>query len=208
MPATNSPIRTPEERKQRAAELVAAGKLTREAIAKETGVTPRTIGTWKSETEFQRLVHEAKNAWRAKARDDGIADRDLRIRHANDEHKRLRGVILARAKDPQMQGAPGGKTGLLTVSYKMQSMGKDSPSEAVPEYAVDTGMLTQLRALREEVAVAKGESQPKPVEVSGTVTVNVLIDKINAGWARVAAAKAERDRSALVPNDPSANSNA
>jgi putative insertion element HTH domain-containing protein len=178
--------------RQKAAELVAAGKLTLDQIATETGVSRRTIAGWKNDKEFQAAVKQIKNAWRVKARGDGIADLDLRLRSRNDLHKRLLAVIAQRAKDPQFKDVPGGDTGLLTVTYKMQSQGEGKGSTAVPEYAIDTGLLDALTELKEHQAIEKGEWKAK-VEYSGSVDINVLMDRINAGRKRVADEKVARD---------------
>jgi len=182
---------TAQERKSKAAELIAAGKLTHEQIGKEVAVTRRTLSTWKAEAEFQALVAEFKNIWRERARTLGIADPDMRLRAANDEHKRLRAVITQRAK--LMKKIPGGgNTGLLTVTYKMKSLGEGLGTEAVPEFRVDVGLLERLRELRDEVAIAKGEHKPKPVDPD-EISLEESIETLLAGRKRAAEAAARRE---------------
>lgn len=174
------------ERRRKAVVLVADGKGSDE-IAKELGLCRRTITTWRGEKQFQADVHTHKNAWRGKARNEGIADKDTRLRYANDEHKRLRAVMLARAVDPQFAGVPGGETGLLTVTYKMQSMGEGKGSEAKPEFQLDAALLERTQALRDEVAIAKGEIKLKPKADTGAnvVNINILMAELDLGMKYV-----------------------
>jgi hypothetical protein len=180
-----------------AAALVAGGKHTIPQIAEQVGRTSRTIDAWKALDDFRAKVLELRNAWRGKANKEGISDLDWTLRHLKDRHHRLRAVIEARAKDPQMQLAPGGRTGLLTVTYKMRSKGEGEGSESVPEYAVDTGLLQAMSEIEVQVQTHLGTWQ-KDVDKAGDINVNIMIERINRGRARVAAAKVARDAQALV----------
>jgi len=183
---------TPSERKDRAIALETVNsKLAAGKLAKEIGVSRRTINTWRGDKAYQAAVRTARTELRAKVRSTGIADKDMRLRHANDEHKRLRAVILQRAK--LMKDVPGGgDTGMLCVTYKMQSLGEGQGSEAKPEYAVDTALLERTQALREEVATAKGELKQRPKHTEGAVSVTYaqFVTILNGARDRAAKAKA------------------
>lgn len=175
------------EKQQAAAPLVAAGKLTLEKIAVAVGVSRRTITTWKADERFQAAVREARGAWRKRARGQGAADPDWRLRNLNDRYKRLRAVIEDRARDPQMRKVRGGRTGLIAVTYKMQSLG-DGVSAPVPEYAVDTGMLAEMRAIEQQVAIEMDQwKQKAPQAGDTTIHINILMERLRAGIGRVAA---------------------
>jgi DNA-binding XRE family transcriptional regulator len=162
--------------KQKAAQLVAAGKLTQEQIAAEVGVCRRTVCDWKQDPEFLAAVKVARNAWRGKAQTQGLADRDFRLRSRNDRHRRLRALIEQRAKDPQFEGVAGGNTGLLTVTYKMQSQGEGLGSAKVPEYAVDTGLLAEMLELEEHSAIDSGQWKEKDQTTAAAhVAINTAI---------------------------------
>lgn len=180
------------EPKQNAAQLVAAGKLTIPQIAKKAGVSQRTVSVWKAEPEFQAEVRKLTNAWRAKVRGAGVADQDARLRDLNDRKNRLRAVIQARAKDPKMAKVPGGKTGLLCVNFKMQSLGEGRGSKAIPEYSVDTGLLQAYLDIEEHAAIEVGQWNPK--ERVTDVNVTVLMERLNAGRKRVAEEKEQLDK--------------
>lgn len=175
-----------------AAALVAKGKATNTAIAKAAGVSPRTICTWKKDKEFLAEVKRIRGLWRATVRSTGIADQDWRIRSMNDRYKRLRGVMLQRAAHPEMVGTPGGDTGLICVTYKMQSMGEGLGSSKVPEYRVDDGFLSACLELEKAIAVELGQVATK-IDISGTIGIGEITERLNAGRDRVAADKAAHD---------------
>lgn len=186
------------EPQQNAATLVAAGKLTIPQIAKKAGVSQRTISLWKNDKGFQEEVKRLKNAWRAQVRGKGAADQDYRLRNLNDRYKRLQAVIQARSKDKQMLKAPGGKTGLLCVTYKMQSLGEGRGSKAIPEYAVDTGLLTAMLAIEEHTAIEVGQWNPKAAKAGDQIVsiTQIMIERLHAGRQRVAEEKERRDAAA------------
>ena len=169
------------EQQKRAAYLVADNKLTALEIAKEVGVSVRTVFNWKGNEDFDTEVRKIANEWRIRARGKGVADQDYRLRDLNDRHKRLRAVIQARAKDPAMKDVPGGRTGLLTVTYRMLSRidtvgeGKHQRevkvSEPVPEYAIDTGLLAEMRMIEQHAAVEMGQWKSRSV-VENTRTID------------------------------------
>ena len=65
--------------RQRAAELVAAGDLSSEQIAKELGISDRSLRRWKQEPEFEARVKAVVLQWRTKIASTGIAVRENRI---------------------------------------------------------------------------------------------------------------------------------
>jgi hypothetical protein len=160
-------------------------------------MSERTIANWKKDHEFLEEVKRLRGLWRAKARGEGVADQDYRLRNQNDRYKRLRSVILQRAADPEMAGTPGGDTGLICVTYKMQSMGEGLGSSKVPEYRVDDGMLDAMLNIEKQVAVELGQVATK-VDVSGTIGIGVIRQRIHAGRDRVAAEKLRRDAAAAA----------
>lgn len=102
---------------------------------------------------------------RAEIRAEGIANRDARISAQQDRWDRMQRVILARAAD--MAAVPGGDTGLLVRQYKALGRGEDF--QVVEEYAVDTGLLSEMRQLEQHTAKEKGEWVDKtaPTDPSG-----------------------------------------
>jgi hypothetical protein len=171
------------ESKQNAATLVAAGNLTIPQIAKKAGVSQRTVSLWKKDKEFQSEIKRLRIAWRGEARTKGPANQDYRLRVLRDLNHRLQTAIRDRAKDKQMKGVPGGRTGLVTVTYKMQSLGEGRGSAKVPEYSIDNETPAQIAALLEQAAIEMGQWKVK-VESETNLTVNLsIIDRLHAGRA-------------------------
>lgn len=154
--------------------LIVEGKTHAECAA-ALGVHKRTIDNWKTLPEFRRAVREEQNAWRETAR--AAMDTDWRLRYLIDRHRRLTSIIDEREKDPAMENVPGGKSGLLTVKYKMLNRvdeGGNRISEPVPEFEVDTGTLAELRAIEHAIAVERHEWNPRStVETKKTTRVEI-----------------------------------
>lgn len=179
------------EKRALATQLLAETKLSIDEVAAKVGCSPRTLNYWKLDPEFQEALKLARNAWRARANQGGLADLDFTLRNLQDRHKRLRAIIEHRAKDPQLRQAPGGRTGLYTVTYKMRSMGEGLGSETVAEYSIDVAMLQEMREIEVQIQTHLGTWKQK-VEHTHTVDVTRLMGLINAGRERVAEEKARR----------------
>lgn len=168
----------------KAAALDAPGKLTAVEIAEQVGVSTRTVFNWRhSNAEYQAEVRRLQDEWRWRARNRGIADQDERLRDLNDRHRRLRAVIQQRARDPQMKDVPGGRTGLLTVKWKLitrMDNSVDPPvkvTEPLPEYEVDTGLLAEMRAIEVNTAIEMGQWKTK-TEHSETKTMDATPEAV------------------------------
>lgn len=93
-----------------------------------------------------------------------IASRDARVNALQDIWDKMHRVIEARATHESMQIAPGGDTGLLVRQLKKIGVGTDA--EVVEEFAVDTGLLKELRAHAEQAARELGQWEVNKGEVS------------------------------------------
>jgi len=136
---------------ERAARLVAEDQQKDEAIAASLRVRRSTLDRWKRRPEFQARVAEHVQAFREALRGQGIAERQNRVAALNDRWAALKQVIAARAADPTMKG-PGHETGLLVRTYKPTRTGR-----TIEEYAVDTGLLAELRAHEKQAAQELGQ---------------------------------------------------
>jgi len=182
--------------------MAATGRYTSEAIAKELNVSRRTVTTWKGDPEFREATRDARNAWRGKAQHEGIADQDDRLRHLQDLRTRLRAAILERAK-ANHERAFGAKTGLVCVTYKMQSLGEGQGSKAIAEYRIDTNSIDAYIALQEAAALEKGERRQK-LEHVGAIDVHVLMKRINAGRQRAVEESLKRELALAAGAQPGA----
>jgi hypothetical protein len=177
---TESPLTLKQEK---AAVLVATDGLTDEKIAVEVGVTKRTLERWKKDKDFAARVRELIHHAVDRLTEKGIAEKSNRIAALVDRQKRMRSVIDARAK--QHEGVPGGESGLLVKETRFVKVlevkrGKDGgwpdeddeiviPTKSVQPvdyYAVDTGLLKEMRETEKQAAQEIGDWTEK-FEFSG-----------------------------------------
>lgn len=167
--------------RERAAELLAHDKRSDGAIAAEVGITPRQLWRWKNDPAFAERVRERAEAITAELRAKGILERVNRLEILRDVAGRLQTVIEERATSPLMANVPGGTTGLLvakpslTKVYLVLGASEDGEGEDLQptretrltyEYAVDTGLLKELRDTAKQAAQELGEWSEKH-EVGG-----------------------------------------
>lgn len=149
------------KQREKAAKLAAEDALTNEQIADAVGITRHGLDLWKLQPEFQARVAEIVTAYADAIRDEGIANVKNRVAAQNDRWDRMKAVIEARAIE--LAAVPGGNTGLLVHTYKMAG-GKEPV--VMDEYAVDTGLLAELRAHEKQAAQELGQWTEKQ-EVTG-----------------------------------------
>lgn len=140
--------------RERAAFLVAEDKLSDELIAAELGIGKRTLERWKQGADFKarvaQIIAEVGEQLKAK----GLADREKRLAGLNDRHERMNEVIKQRADN--LKGVSGGgNTGLLVRQVK--GIGKGQDFQVVEEYAVDTGLLREMREHEKQAAIEVGD---------------------------------------------------
>ena len=162
--------------RERAAALVADDHLTDAQIAGQAEITERQLARWKLVPAFRVRVQEHVAAMRAAIAAEGIANKQNRVDRLNCRAGLIDKVIEARAADPSTLGAPGGDTGLLVRQVKLVKVyeakeGSDTLFSAkrdveVEEFALDTGLLAELRAIEKQAAQELGEWVEKG-EVSG-----------------------------------------
>lgn len=78
-----------------------------------------------------------------------------RVAAKEDRWLRLRCVINERAKDPDMAEVPGGRTGLLLKQIRVTGSGEKQSVSTT--FVLDSAILSELRALEEEVATELGQ---------------------------------------------------
>jgi hypothetical protein len=140
--------------RRRAAVLVAEDSLTDVEIAARVGIHERQLRNWKADPAFRERVGEHVAALEAVALRYEIAKRARRVAALDDRWHRMARVIEARGRE--MDGeAPGAETGLLVRQVKV--IGTGEQQRTVEEYAVDTGLLRELRATEEQAARELGQ---------------------------------------------------
>ena len=157
-------------KQRKAAAQVAEDELTDEAIAEQAGVTRQTLGRWKQDPLFLEAVQEHTAKVQAAMLRLAIAKRHKRVERLDRLESKLWDVIDQRAA--QMAGeAPGADTGTLVRQIKQIGSGKDAAT--IEEYAVDTGLVRELRALYDQAAVELGQKITR-AETSSSHTVHIL----------------------------------
>lgn len=139
---------------ERAAALIAQGRSDVETAA-IIGVEKHSIMRWRRSATFTDRIAAEAVAIVAAVKAEGIANRQNRIDAYNDRWRRMQTVIEERATDPQFSRVPGGKTGLITVTFRGVGRGEDF--QLVEEYAVDTGLLKELREHEKQAAQDLGQ---------------------------------------------------
>lgn len=161
-----------------AARLLAEARDTSEAIAAKIGVTDRTLRRWKADPAFQKKVQEYAEDWRRDARTEGVADPDWRMRELQDHYLRLKRAIEKRGDSEGMAAVPGGDSGLVTVTYKMETRVDERGnrvSEPVPEYAIDNATSAEMRAILQQAAIERG--QWKAPQQTQTINLSVILGR-------------------------------
>lgn len=100
-----------------------------------------------------RGIQDEIAAWRARVRQEGIAEIEYRIARLKDLEQRYWDLIDARADDLKDE-APGGDTGLIVRQYKQVGSGPDA--RLVTEYVADTASTKEIRAIYDDVAKEVG----------------------------------------------------
>ena len=188
------------ERSEQAARDVAQDLLTDTQIAANAGITQRQLERWKSSAEFAARVEAHVATYRRIVRSRGIAIVENRVDALSDRWRRLQRVIDARAQEMAGECA-GGETGLLVRQVKFVKVlelpkgtarrlsageideadledGDFVPtkqSRPVLEYAVDTGLLAEVRHHEEQAAKELGQwVERTEVETRDTSALDAL----------------------------------
>jgi len=142
-------------KREAAAQMVSEDRLFDAQIAEKVGISRQQLTRWKANKAFAARVTELTGIWTDRALKYGLARREKRVAVLSDMHDRLLTVIEERAKDAEMQSVPGGRTGLICRTVK--GIGKGADFKEVQEFAVDTGVLKELRGLQEQIGKELGQ---------------------------------------------------
>jgi Helix-turn-helix of insertion element transposase len=177
------------EKLEAAAVLVAEDSHSDEQIAAQLGITRSTLATWKTRPEFAARVDEVCSEFAEVALKRGIARKEYRMNTLANMHSKLLTVMEERAADPDLANIPGGNTGLI-VRKAVVSAG----ALVGYEYAVDTGLLRELRAIQEQAAKELGQLVEKRVHR----VIRNLRDLTDEELAAIVEAGAEQDEAEVA----------
>lgn len=150
--------------KWRVAAMLADGRYSAPEIAAECQISEKTVDRIKKQPQFQRFIDKTLAETERRILQRGIASRLRRVEAMNDRWNRLRQLIDERAADPAVTQVPGGRTGLLVREVK--SVGAGENNTLVEEFAVDTGLLRELRELERQAAQELGQWNPGGAEAA------------------------------------------
>jgi hypothetical protein len=168
--STERPFRW-TEKTTRAAALVAEDRLTDAAIAVECGVTERQLERWKKHEDFKARVAEHVAVFRQTVLSRGIARLENRVAALQDRWDGMKTVIQERGAE--MDGeTPGGGTGLLVRQIK--AIGSGESAREAQEYAVDTGLLKELREHEKQAAQELGQWTDRQDVTSGGEAISFV----------------------------------
>lgn len=143
----------------------------------------RSLGAIGDQNLDKLGIKEAIDAYRAKIERAGIAYLQTRVDGYNERRNLLLQVIAERSQHDDYDDVPGGKTGLLVHSVKQ--IGGGPTAERVDEFAVDTGLLRELRELEKQAAQDLGQWSEKrevtgqdggPIQIMPRVDLSNLTD--------------------------------
>lgn len=162
------------EKRNKAAQLVAEDELTDQQIADAIDVGRKTLARWKTEPLFRdrvkEIVQQMADAFLAK----GIRLRENRLSNLQDRVRRMTELIEARAID--LADIPGGETGLLVREVKHHTT----------VYKFDAALVRELREHEKQAAqelgqwlekkeITGGDGQPLFAEMADVI--NQLYDR-------------------------------
>lgn len=157
----------------------------------------RTLKAWSAAHQWQTHLADIADAERLAIVARGIADKQNRVDALNDRWERMKQVIAERAESREYADAAGGETGLLVKTYKQVGSGENA--QLVEEYAVDTGLLREMREHEKQAAQELGQWTEKqeiagkdggPIRVARELTDDELAVIASQGGARATESKA------------------
>lgn len=105
----------------------------------------------------------------------GIRNPQSRVTALESRWEKMRQIITERALDPEMQSVPGGKTGLVVMTFKQ--LGSGATAAVVREYRVDTQLLAELRAHEQQAAEELGQWTKRTETYKESVSLNLMDGK-------------------------------
>jgi len=145
--------------KETAALLLAEDSLSIPQIAKQLHLSEKTIDRWKQHPDFKSRIEANVAAFRTRFLEYGLARKENRIAALTDLFRRQQLILQERGASLEMQSVPGGKSGLMCVTWRQLGQGEEA--QLIPEYAADTGLSREIRGTLDQVSVELGQKSEK-----------------------------------------------
>lgn len=155
-----------------AALLLAEDELNHEEIARVSGLSVTTLWRYRQREEFQERVAGHVADFQAAMLRLAVAKRHKRLAVLDRLHAAAVSVVEERAAAMADEDAPGAGSGLLVKS--LRQVGSGANAQLVEEFAVDTGLLREIRAIEEQAAKELGQWEEKQA-ITGDVMVRRYI---------------------------------
>lgn len=147
-------FRTPRRNVLLAARLIADGTETLTSIAEQVGITPKALSSWRRKPAFMDVVDAYRRRIEAEVMNQGIAVKANRIKALNAQFERIEKVIAARAADPEIGDAPGGKSGLL--AHDVKGVGAGPAAQVVDVFEFDSALDKARSDILQQIAKEQG----------------------------------------------------
>jgi hypothetical protein len=141
--------------REQVATLLAEGELTDDEIGDKVGISSRQITRWKTHPDFTAKVATLSAELGDAMLKYAIARRVRRVKALDARQKKMLQVIDERSTDPKMADVPGGVTGLIV--HDVKGVGKGEDFHLIDLYAVDIGLLRELREHEKQAAQELGQ---------------------------------------------------
>ncbi len=165
-----------DDRKRRAAALMAETTLSNSKIAEEIGVSRKTLWLWTKEPAFAKYLQELNEELDQETRRYAVGRRRSRLQALQERQDKLLTVVEERAEwfakhEPTV---PGGTTGY--VVKRIKGVGSGPYTHIVNEYEFDVALSKELREVEKQAAIEVGQWTEKQqidaaVSVGGPVTI-------------------------------------
>ena len=161
-------------RRERAAVMVAAGKLTTGEIASLLEITPRCLQLWKNEPEFAKRVEENVRQFAREFKNFAITNSVDRVAAKQKRWAAFNGIMDARAsafgglvEDEAVVVEPGMDSGLMKKIVTEVGSGAGAGKKRVVTFAPDYELSKAMDALEGDVAKELGQIAPSRTEHTG-----------------------------------------
>ncbi len=165
-------------KRDEAAQLVAEGRLTLEAVAEEVGVHRRTISRWLKEYDFMERVQEVVKEFEDQSRGRLLSQRWGRIEKLIDRAEEIEALFVARRLQQADDPSVAAQIATGHVVRRPKYIGHGKYSERLYEWEADVALLREYRETLKQIAIETGQwSQQAEVGGSGAVGPLVITER-------------------------------
>jgi hypothetical protein len=158
--------------KEKAAQLLAAGRFTAGEIAEKCGISERTLFNWQRQPKFLARVEAITKAYEATALKKGLAQREQRVLELQRHYNRYGELLETRRERKEFNFIPDYRSGLVAITEV--SMLRRS-QRALPEATATTSPEAENETPG-EIATATASNPWAAAMVSGQYRVKCALD--------------------------------